>query len=66
METKQSVDLEQIYNMLKSLEISVKKIEQFAEDLEFARRTEEAYRRIELGEYISVDSENLSKEMERW
>ena len=66
METKQSVDLEQIYNMLKSLEISVKKIEQFAEDLEFARRTEEAYRRIELGEYISVDSENLSKEMEKW
>ena len=66
METKQSVDLEQIYNMLKSLEISVKKIEQFAEDLEFARSTEEAYRRIELGEYISVDSENLSKEMEKW
>ena len=36
------------------------------EDLEFARRTEEAYKRIESGGYISVDSENLLEEMEKW
>ena len=36
------------------------------EDLEFAKRTEEAYKRIKAGEYISVDSENLSEEMKKW
>lgn len=40
--------------------------EQLKEDLEFARRTEEAYKRIEAGEYISVDSENLAEEMMKW
>jgi bifunctional DNA-binding transcriptional regulator/antitoxin component of YhaV-PrlF toxin-antitoxin module len=40
--------------------------EQIKEDLEFARRTEEAYKRIEAGEFISVDSENLFEEMSRW
>ena len=40
--------------------------ENFKEDLEFARRTEEAYKRIEAGEYLSVDSENLFKEMMKW
>lgn len=39
---------------------------QLKEDLEFARRTEEAYKRIEAGEYISVDSDNLFDEMKKW
>ena len=40
--------------------------EQLKEDLEFARRTEEAWKRIEAGEYISVDSENIAEEMMKW
>ena len=40
--------------------------ENFQEDLEFARRTEEAYKRIERGEFISVDSDNLFEEMDKW
>ncbi len=40
--------------------------EQIKEDLEFARRTEEALKRIEKGEFISVDSENLFEEMDKW
>mgnify|MGYP001607556105 CR=1 FL=1 len=40
--------------------------EQFKEDIEFARRTEEARKRIEAGHYISVDSENLYEEMMKW
>lgn len=40
--------------------------EQMKEDLEFSRRTEEAYKRIESGEFISVDSENLFEEMSKW
>ena len=39
--------------------------ENFSEDLEFAKRTEEAYKRVERGEYISTDSENLFEEMEK-
>ena len=40
--------------------------EQFKEDLEFARRTEEAYKRIEAGGGIVIDSENLEEEMMKW
>ena len=36
------------------------------EDLEFAKRTEEAWKRIDVGEFISIDSENLFEEMEKW
>lgn len=51
-------------------QIIIKKADKFdkniKEDLEFAKRTEEAYKRIESGEYISIDSENLFEEMEKW
>ena len=40
--------------------------EQLKEDLEFARRTEMAYEKIEAGKYISVDSDNLEEEMMKW
>jgi len=40
--------------------------EQMKEDLEFAKRTEEAWKRIEAGEFISIDSENLEEEMMKW
>ncbi len=33
---------------------------------EFAKRTEEAYKRIEAGEYISVDSKDVVEEMAKW
>lgn len=36
------------------------------EDIEFAKRTEEAYKRIEAGEYISVNAEALEEEMKKW
>jgi len=40
--------------------------EKLKEDVEFARRTEEALKRIEAGEYISIDSENIEEEMSKW
>ena len=40
--------------------------ENIKEDLEFAKRTEEAFRRVENGEFIKVDSEKLFEEMDRW
>ncbi|MEK6912920.1 MAG: AbrB/MazE/SpoVT family DNA-binding domain-containing protein [Nanoarchaeota archaeon] len=39
---------------------------QFKEDIEFARRTEEAYKRIEAGEYIEMDAQDFLKEMKKW
>ncbi len=36
------------------------------EDLEFARRTEEAWKRYEKGEFISMNSEDFLKDLEKW
>jgi len=36
------------------------------EDLEFARRTEEAYKRHERGEFISMDFDEFIEEMKKW
>ena len=40
--------------------------ENFQEDIEFCKRTEEALKRVESGEFISVDSKNLFEEMDKW
>jgi len=39
---------------------------QLAEDLEFARRTEEAWKRIERGEGITLDFDDFIEEMKKW
>jgi len=36
------------------------------EDLEFAKRTEDALKRYERGEFKSMDSKDFLKEIERW
>ena len=36
------------------------------EDLEFAKRTEEAWKRIEAGEGIEMDFDEFIKEMKKW
>ena len=40
--------------------------EQIKEDLEFARRTEEAWKRIDRGEGIRMDFDDFLKEMGKW
>ncbi len=49
--------------ILKSVEDFDENIE---EDLEFARRTEEAYKRYEKGEFKSMDFDKFIAEMKRW
>lgn len=39
---------------------------QLEEDLEFARRTEEAYKRIESGKGITLEFDEFIKEMKKW
>ena len=36
------------------------------EDLEFARRTEEAWKRYENGEFIQMSGKDFLKEIEKW
>ncbi len=38
----------------------------FAEDLEFARRTEEAFNRIKSGEGIKMDMDEFLEELKKW
>lgn len=38
----------------------------FKEDIEFARRTEEAYKAYERGEFIEMDFDEFIKEMKKW
>ena len=40
--------------------------EKMKEDLEFAKRTEEAYKRIEAGKGITMDFDDFIKEMKKW
>jgi len=40
--------------------------ENLKEDLEFARRTEEAWKRYEKGEFIEMDFDNFLKEVKKW
>jgi AbrB family looped-hinge helix DNA binding protein len=51
-------------------QIILKKMEDFnknlQEDLEFAKRTEEAWKRYDRGEFISMDAENFLKEIKKW
>lgn len=39
---------------------------QLKEDLDFAKRTEEAYKRIEAGEGTRMDFDEFIKEMKKW
>ena len=45
----------------------VKKLtEEMKDDLEFAKRTEEAWQRIENGEYIEMPADKFLEELEKW
>lgn len=40
--------------------------ENLKEDLEFARRTEEAWKRYEKGEFVSQDANGFLKDLKKW
>lgn len=44
----------------------MKKLSKKEQDLEFARRTEEAYKRYEKGEFISMPADKFLKELKKW
>ena len=65
MEQKQ-VNLNQVYEKLLILERSMKKMDRYIEDLEFARRTEEAYERHEKGDFVKMSEKDFLNEIEKW
>ena len=40
--------------------------EELKEDLEFARRTEEAYKRYDKGEFITMDFDKFMEQLKKW
>ena len=40
--------------------------EKFKEDLEFARRTEEAYKRHEIGDFKKMSADKFLEELDKW
>jgi len=36
------------------------------EDIEFAKRTEEAWRRYDAGEFTSIDADDFLQELDKW
>ncbi|MBI4155289.1 AbrB/MazE/SpoVT family DNA-binding domain-containing protein [Candidatus Woesearchaeota archaeon] len=51
-------------------QIIVEKVSEFSkkleEDLEFARRTEEAWRKYEKGEFVEMEFDEFLKELKKW
>lgn len=65
MEQKQ-ISLNQIYNVLLELKSRMQKIDQYLEDLEFAKRTELAWQEIDEGRCKKMSSKEFLKEIEKW
>ena len=65
MEQKQ-ITLNEVYKVLLELKAKMNKMDQYIEDLEFARRTEEAYQRHEAGDFKVKTSKEFLKELKQW
>ncbi len=50
------VSLNEIYKVLLELKGKMQKMDQYIEDLEFARRTEEAWQEVDEGKYTEYNS----------
>lgn len=51
-------------------QLILKKVSDFSsaleEDLEFAKRTEEAYKRYEKGEFVEMQADDFFEEIQKW
>ena len=65
MEQKQ-ISLNEIYKVLLDLKAKIQKMNNYIEDLEFARRTEESYQRHKAGDFIEIGEEEFLEELEKW
>ncbi len=63
MQQTSPVSLETVYKKLLELEKSMKKMDSYVEDLEFARRTNEAWAEIEEGKGKTYTVEEFKKRL---
>lgn len=64
METMNINDLSREVMLLKKEFAKMKEF--IREDLEFVKRTEEAWQEIDEGKYTRIDSEDFLKEIKKW
>ncbi|MDO8508343.1 MAG: hypothetical protein Q7S27_01520 [Nanoarchaeota archaeon] len=60
---QEQVTLKQVYEKLTKLEKFMKKMDQYIKDLEFARRTNEAWEEIEAGKGKTYSLEEFHKKL---
>lgn len=63
---QEQIDLKEVNKEIKELKRRIDNLSKLFEDMEFARRTEEAYQRHENGDYVETDSEEFLEELEKW
>jgi uncharacterized protein YPO0396 len=63
---QEQITLESLKKELIELKKDVESLKSLKEDLEFARRTEEAYQSIEKGEGIEMEFDDFLKEIKKW
>ena len=64
-ETKRNLK-EQGYKKEDIFKISSKEFKKLKEDLEFTKRTEEAWKRYDRGKFISMSGDEFLKELKKW
>jgi DNA-directed RNA polymerase sigma subunit (sigma70/sigma32) len=64
---EQQVDMVKIMNELRNLKEDIAEMKVvLSEDLEFSKRIDESWERHDKGEFIEMDSDDFSKELEKW
>ena len=63
--TQKQISLEKIYEILLKLDAKMKKMDQYIEDLEFVRRTAEAWESYDRGEFKTVSVEKFREQLKK-
>ena len=64
--TQEQIDIKKMHEELQALKIKVAELNSLKEDFEFARRTEEAWERIEKCESVAMEFDEFIKEIKKW
>ncbi len=63
---QQQISLNQVYAVLLELKAKMQKIDQYMEDLEFARRVAEAWERHDQGKFKSLPADKFLEQLKKW
>ena len=63
---QEQIDIRKMNEELQKLKKQVSELILLKEDLEFARSVDESWKEYENGEVITINKEDLSKELKKW